>query len=231
MHPVPDLFVTGTDTGVGKSVVSLLLMQLLFAKGHHPFYLKLFQTGCDNPSDIRGDAKFIYDHTPALRGQDPGRSVVFCYPSPRAPYYAAAKAGGRIDLDLVRKRVAETKREFSPLVIEGAGGLLVPITGDKLVVDVIKELECRPLLVARAGLGTINHTLLSLEAIRRRQIEPLGVVFVNAGPTIEEGDFVDENIEAVRRFGGIHTAGMIERLDDYHRPPDSVHAVLEKILE
>jgi dethiobiotin synthetase len=231
MHPTPDLFVTGTDTGVGKSVVSLLLMQFLFAKGRRPFYLKLFQTGCENPGDVHSDAKFIYDHTSALKGGDPGRSVIFCYPEPRAPYYAAVKARRRIDLDRMRKRVAEEKAASSPLVIEGAGGLLVPVTGDLMMIDVIKELKCRPLLVARAGLGTINHTLLSLEAIRRRQIEPLGVIFVNADPSIAERDLVDENIEAVKRFGGIDVAGVIEPVTDFHRPPDSVYAVFEGILE
>jgi dethiobiotin synthetase len=231
MHPTPDLFVTGTDTGVGKSVVSLLLMQFLFAKGRRPFYLKLFQTGCDHPGDVHSDAKFIYDHTSALKGRDPSRSVIFCYPAPRAPYYAAVKAQHRIDLDRMRKRVAEEKAVSSPLVIEGAGGLLVPVTRDLMMIDVIKELECRPLLVARAGLGTINHTLLSLEAIRRRQIEPLGVIFVNAGPFIAEWDLVEENIEAVRRFGGIRVAGVIEPVADFHRPPDSVYEVFEEILE
>jgi dethiobiotin synthetase len=230
MQPLADLFVTGTDTGVGKSVVSLLLMQLFFLRGHHPFYLKLFQTGCNSPGDVHSDAKFIYDHTPALTGQDPGRSVVYCHAPPRAPYYAAGKTGGRIDLAIMRRCVAERKKEFSPLVIEGAGGLLVPITGDKMVVDVIKDLGCRPLLVARAGLGTINHTLMSLEALRLRQIEPLGVVFVNAGPAISEREFVEENIEAVRRFGGIHPTGVIERLNDFRRPPESVYAFLEGIL-
>jgi dethiobiotin synthetase len=230
MRTAPDLFITGTDTGVGKSVVSLLLMQFLFAKGYQPFYLKLFQTGCDNPDDAHSDAKFIYDHTSALKNQEPGQSVIFCYPEPRAPYYAAEKAQGTIDLALVRKHVAEKKRVFSPLVIEGAGGLLVPVTGDKMVVDVIMELKCRPLLVARAGLGTINHTLLTLEAFRQRQIEPMGVVFVNAGPSIAERDLVDENIEAIKRFGGIRSAGVVERLIDFHRPPDSVYEVFDRIL-
>lgn len=230
MHPLPDLFITGTDTGVGKSVVSLLLMQFLFAKGCRPFYLKLFQTGCDQPDDVRGDARFIYDHTAALHGRDPGASVIFCHRSPRAPYYAAEKSRERIDLDLVRQRVAETRRVFSPLVIEGAGGLLVPVTKEKMVVDVIKELGCRPILVARAGLGTINHTLLSLEAMRQRRLEPLGVVLVDAGRPPAEQDLVDENIEAISRFGGVPVAGVIGRLTDFHRPPDSAYGVIELLL-
>jgi dethiobiotin synthetase len=231
MASVPDLFVTGTDTGVGKTVVSLLIMQFLIAKGHRPFYLKLFQTGCDHPDDIRGDAKFIYGHTAALKEQDPGASVIYCYPEPRAPYYAAERSGEQIDLALVRKRIAEKRRACSSLVIEGAGGLLVPVTREKMVVDVIEELQCRPLLVARAGLGTINHTLLSLQAMRQRRIEPLGVVLVDAGPVPEKRDLVAENIEAIHRFGGAHVAGVIGRLTDCSRPPDSAYRVIERIFK
>jgi dethiobiotin synthetase len=230
MHPVPDLFITGTDTGVGKSVVSLLIMQFFFAKGRRPFYLKLFQTGCDHPDDVRGDAKFIYEHTEALAGRDPGASVIFCHRLPRAPYYAAERARERIDLALVQKQVVEKRRVFSPLVLEGAGGLLVPVTKEKMVVDVVKELACRLLLVARAGLGTINHTLLSLEAARQRGIEPLGVVLVDAGLPPAEKDLVDENIDAIQRFGGVSVAGVIGRLADFRRPPDSVYGVIERML-
>ena len=230
MQSAADLFITGTDTGVGKSVVSLLIMQLLFASGRHPFYLKLFQTGCDHPADVRGDARFIYDHIEALKGRDPGSSVIFCHRLPRAPYYAAERSRERIDLTLVAKRVAEKRRTFSPLVIEGAGGLLVPVTRDKMVVDVIRTLECRLLLVARAGLGTINHTLLSLEAARQRQIEPLGVVLVDADLPPSEQDFVGENIDAIQRFGKVPVAGVIGRLNDFRRPPDSAYEVIAKVL-
>ena len=230
MHPFPDLFIGGTDTGVGKSVVALLAMQFLLAKGRRPFYLKLFQTGCDHPDDIRGDARFIYDHTEALMGRDPGASTIFCHQSPRAPYYAAERARERIDLALVQNRVAEKRRVFSPLVIEGSGGLLVPVTKEKMVVDVIEALKCRLLLVARAGLGTINHTLLSLEAARRRRIEPMGIVLVDADLEPAEQDLVKENIDAIQRFGGVPVAGVIGRLADFRRPPDSVYRVFERIL-
>jgi len=69
------LFIAGTDTGVGKSVVSVLLMQILYAKGYHPFYLKPFQTGCKNPCDADSDAGFVYEHVSALRGKHPGNST------------------------------------------------------------------------------------------------------------------------------------------------------------
>lgn len=230
MHPIADLFIVGTDTGVGKSVVSLLLMQMLFIKGYAPFYLKPFQTGCEDPYDEDSDAKFIYDHTPTLTGRDPAQSVIYCYPEPKAPYFAAMKAGETIDLAAVQKSVDENRKKHRPLVIEGAGGLLVPVARQVLMVDVIKDLGCRPLLVARAVLGTINHTLLSIEAMRRRQIEPLGVVFVNIGPQPADKDLVAENIDAVQTFGNVRVGGVIGHLSDWRRPPASVYGVLDKVL-
>jgi dethiobiotin synthetase len=230
MLPVPDLFIVGTDTGVGKSMVSLLLMQLLFAKGYAPFYIKPLQTGCNDPYAAGSDAKYIYDHTPPLKGQDPAQSVIYCYPEAKAPYYAAMKAGDQIELAAIRKVVGEKREKHSPLVIEGAGGLLVPVCGKVLLVDIIEELGCRPILVARAGLGTINHSLLSIEALRRRHIEPLGLVFVDAGINPANNDLIAENADAVQMFGGVTVAGCIGHIPDPSKPPASVYGVLEKIL-
>jgi dethiobiotin synthetase len=230
MDPVADLFVAGTDTGVGKSMVCLLLMQGLFACGYAPFYLKPFQTGCAGPCAEGSDAKFIYANTPALRDRDPARSVIYCHPEARAPYFAARKAGAAIDPEMVRKVVRARRARYAPVVVEGAGGLLVPITGQVMMVDMIAELECRALLVARAGLGTINHTLLCVEAMRRRRIEPLGVVFVDAGPQPADPDLTAENISAVEAFGGVRVAGLIGRLAGGGNPPAQVRGVVEKIL-
>lgn len=231
MHPIPDLFIVGTDTGVGKSMVALLLMQLFFAKGYAPFYLKPFQTGCADPYAADSDARFIYDHSPALKGRDPAQSVIYCYPEAKAPYFAATHAGDEIHLATVHKVLKEKRKQYSPLVIEGAGGLLVPVTGKFMMVDVIRELECRPLLVARAGLGTINHTLLSIEALRQRQIEPLGVVFVDAGAVPANNDLVAENFSAVEMFGGVKVAGVIGHIRDCRKPPASIYGVFEKVLD
>lgn len=230
MHAIEDIFVVGTDTGVGKSMVSLLLMQLLFAKGCTPFYIKPFQTGCSDAHAADSDAGFIYNHTPALKGRDPEESVIYCYPEPRAPYYAARRAGDCIEPEAVRKVVEARRRRYSPLVIEGAGGLLVPVTENLLMVDIARETACRPLLVARAGLGTINHTLLSIEALRRRRLEPMAVVFVDAAQPPTNGDLAAENMEAVGLFGGVKVAGIIGRISDCSHPPAAACEILESIL-
>lgn len=230
MKPIADIIVVGTDTGVGKSVVSLLLMQLLFARGYSPFYLKPFQTGCRSPLDTDSDALFVYSHTKSLEQDDPAQSVLYCHTNPKAPYFAARDAGQSIDVAIVRQMIEQKRRRFSPLVVEAAGGLLVPVSENLLVIDVIKQIRCRPLLVARAGLGTINHTLLSIEALKNRRIDPMGIVFVDGGASPADPGLVAENMSAVEVFSGVKVAGAIPYMTDFSSPTMAVHEILETIL-
>jgi dethiobiotin synthetase len=230
MKPIDDIIVVGTDTGVGKSVVSLLLMQLLFARGYSPFYLKPFQTGCRSPMDTNSDALFVYSHTKALKEKDPGQSVLYCHPNPKAPYFAARDAGQSIDVAYVRQIIEQKRRRFSPLVVEAAGGLLVPVSEDLLLIDVIKQIRCRPLLVARAGLGTINHTLLSIEALHSRGQSLMGIVFVDQSESLSDPDLIYENMAAVASFSGYHVQGVITGQTDFSRPSEKTYRPLKKLL-
>lgn len=162
--PTQNLFVTGTDTGAGKSVVSAWLVHRLNAN-----YWKPIQSGLEGETDTQIVQK--------LAGLDDHR----CYPptfsltQPLSPDEAARRDGVTIHLD-----------DFSlppsprPLVVEGAGGLLVPLNNKDFMVDLIRHLGLPVVLVARTTLGTINHTLLSLEALRHRQIPILGIIL--SGP-------------------------------------------------
>ena len=230
MIAIPDMVVVGTDTGVGKSVVSLLLMQLLFTEGLTPFYLKPFQTGCRSVLDPDSDARFVYSHTPELQSLDPARSVIYCLPNPKAPYFAARDARKSIDLSKVRQIVEQARRICSPLVVEAAGGLLVPVTRQILAVDLIGQLHCRPLLVARAGLGTINHTLLSIEAMRCRKITPMGIVFVDASESPADPDLVAENMDAVEMFTDCRVGGVIPHVQNFRTPPQAAYTALRNIV-
>jgi dethiobiotin synthetase len=224
------LFVTGTDTGIGKTVLSLLLMQFLYRRGYHPFYMKLVQTGCTSPYDAESDARFIYDHVPALRGEDPGDSVVCCFRNPKAPYFAARDEGKEIDLQVLQERLEEKVASRSPVIIEGAGGLLVPVTAHVLMIDLIPLLGAKPILAARAGLGTINHTLLSLEALRARGMEPAGVVLMDSQEPPTSPGMIGENIEAVETIGKVRVAGVIGRIRDFSSPDDECYAPLRNLF-
>jgi len=122
------LFVVGTDTGVGKTVLSLLLIQFFYARGYTPFYLKPVQTGCEDPYDTDSDAGFIYRHVKPLRNRAPADSIIYCFRNPKAPIFAARDEKRTIDLSLIERAVTEKAVMHAPLVIEGAGGVLVPVT-------------------------------------------------------------------------------------------------------
>lgn len=223
-------FVTGTDTGVGKTVLSLLLMRYFFDTGENPFYIKLIQTGCRNPLDTDSDARFVYENVPALKGKDPGESVPYCFRNPKAPWFAARDDGKSIDLKHIVDSVGKRDTSHSALVLEGAGGLFVPVDSGTLMIDLIALLNARPILAARAGLGTISHTLLCIEALRVRGLDPAGVVFLDFCTPPTSTDMIAENIEAVERFSGIKPAGVIGKIAEFSNPPDSCFEPLKALL-
>ncbi len=225
-------FITGTDTGVGKTVLSLLLMQFFYAKGDVPFYIKPFQTGCAAPFDTDSDANFIYQNIPALKGADPSDSMIYCFKTPKAPFFAARDEGfaAAIDAKMVQKFVEKKAQAFNPVVLEGAGGVLVPVSNNYLILDFIEITSAKPIIAARAGLGTINHTLLTIEALRARELEPAGVIFIDPEEIEIDQDMIDENIEAVQNISGVRVAGVINRIEDFSNPERRCFDVLEKIF-
>ena len=206
-------YIVGTDTGVGKTVFSLILMQYFYLRGFNPFYFKPFQTGCVSPTDPEMDANFIYKHVPHLEGCDLASSVGYYFRNPKAPYFAARDEKREIDVNGIKNTIEIRSEGYDPLIIEGAGGLLVPVTRDVLIIDTIKLFHAKPILVARAGLGTINHTLLSLEALDRRDIKPVAVIFMDDADTPE--DMIKENMEAVEMFSHVKVSGWIGRIRDF----------------
>lgn len=212
------LFITGTDTGVGKTVLSLLMMRHLYDMGENPFYIKLIQTGCRDVFDAESDARFIYEHVPALIGKDPGESVPYCFKNPKAPWFAARDEDKNINLKVIVDAVERGSTSHSVLVLEGAGGLFVPVDRTTLMVDLISMLDARPVLAARAGLGTINHTLLSIETLKIRGIDPVGVIFLDPPGSETPAEMIRENMEAVERFAGIKVAGVIGEVGDFVNP-------------
>jgi dethiobiotin synthetase len=225
-----NLFVVGTDTGVGKTVLSLLLMQFFYTMGHIPFYIKPIQTGCIDPSDTDSDARFIYRHVGNLKGKDPAESVIYCFKNPKAPFFAARDEGRIIDVSVIEDAVFQKARDYSPLIIEAAGGVLVPIIKNTFITDMISVTKGIPIIAARAGLGTINHTLLTIEALYKRGIKPLGIVFIDAGERETPPEMVSENKEAIEEASGIIVAGVIGKIHDFTRPPQDYYQPLIKMF-
>jgi len=197
------IFVTGTDTGVGKTVLSALLCAALDA-----VYWKPIQTGTEEGTDRRT--------VMALAGIPDSQTgeEAYMYAPPVSPHLAARWAGDKINLGLLREpRVPAGKT----LVIEGIGGVLVPINDTEFVTHLIRLLDAPVLLASRSSLGTINHTLLSLRALKTANIEIIGVVLI--------GEPNQDNREAIEQYGQVKVVGEIPKLAALNR--DALREVFE----
>lgn len=206
------LFITGTDTDAGKTVLSLLALHALAERD--VVYLKPVQTGCRNP-DVDSDPAFIHRHLPA--GLPGGKTPAECIHTLRLLPKAPLLAGPAVDycgvLDFIRLHASRHQL----VVVEGAGGILVPITPQKTMLDLALDLNAAILVAGRAGLGTINHTLLTLGAIAARGGNCLGTVLLDpAGTTLREARL--ENAKAIELFSGLPVHGIIDRINDPSRP-------------
>ncbi|MFS3134462.1 dethiobiotin synthase [Gluconacetobacter sacchari] len=188
----PGVFVTGTDTGVGKTLVSACLVHAWAAE-----YWKPFQTGV--AEDI-ADSVTVAE----LAGLEPARihPPAAVLSAPLSPFDAAGREN--IVLDTAGLRLP-APRGTRPLVVEGAGGVMVPIAPDCMMIDLIARFALPVVLVARSQLGTINHTLLTLQALRRRGIAIAGVV-LNGPPSPEAR-------RAISLFGGARVLAEFPHLD------------------
>ena len=167
------LFVTATDTGVGKTVLTAGLALALRARGHSVGVVKPVQSGAlaDDPD---GDAMLIKRWTGVVESAE--EIAPYCFAAPLAPLVATELAGRTIDRADVVERVRAVAERYEAVIVEGAGGLLVPVGEDWTVADLAVSLGLPLLVVARAGLGTVNHTALTVLAARQLGLEPVGVV-------------------------------------------------------
>ena len=187
--------VTGTDTNVGKTVLSALLVAAFDAA-----YWKPIQTGAGESTDRSLVRLWAAPQEEQLL---PER---YCFDPPVSPHLAARAAGVRIALDSIRLPAAPAGR---PWIVEGAGGVMVPLNERDLMLDLIRQLGLPVVVAARTYLGTINHTLLTLSALRSMQLEVRGVVLIG----IENL----ENRRAIEHYGGVRVVGHIPFLEQISR--------------
>lgn len=168
-----DFFVAGTDTGVGKTHVTAALLAALRHAGTDAVVMKPVQTGATKDSDLAFCARAAGWRIPERERRD---LCPYALALPASPHLAARVAKKTIDPKRLLAALARLQRAHDVVIVEGAGGLLVPLTAEVDQIDFIAATELPVVLVARAGLGTINHTLLSVEALDRRSIPLAGVV-------------------------------------------------------
>jgi dethiobiotin synthetase len=174
---VKGIFVTGTDTDVGKSVIAAGLTAALRSKGMAATYFKPVQSGCqeENGRLIAGDARLAKTMAELEEPLTVLTPVVLRLPL--APAVAAAQEGVRIDLEDIARAYRHLAARNDFLVVEGAGGLYVPLVDNTfLVLDLARWLRLPVLVVARAGLGTINHTVMTVKTVQRAGLPVVGVI-------------------------------------------------------
>ncbi len=170
------LFITGTDTGVGKTIVAAGLVRLARNAGIRAIAVKPMETGCQ----VRSGVLFPEDGAFLAEAAENDLSLDECVPFrfslPASPARAAAMEGCGLNMADVEEHVRALTEDADLTVVEGAGGLMVPIQGRLMMIDLAQRLGYSSLLVGRTRLGTINHTLLSLHALKERGIPIAGVV-------------------------------------------------------
>jgi dethiobiotin synthetase len=190
------LFIAGTDTGVGKTFVAAGLAAALRAKDSNVGVFKPFESGVGGG---HADYKILKE---ASGSTDPDDWICpYRFEEALAPAVAAERAGVAIDWCHMTDCFESIAVKHDFVIVEGAGGLLVPLSEGKTNVDLIRECEFPVLLVARLGLGTINHTLLSLEALQSRKIPCAGVVLNQT--TENAGAAEKTNPAALRKLSNV----------------------------
>jgi dethiobiotin synthetase len=207
-------FVTGTDTGVGKTVAAAAVCRAERQAGRTVLYAKPVQTGL-GPGEP-GDAAFV-----AAAASVP---VVEClrFPEPLAPAVAAARAGEIIDVEALLADLTKAGDGFDRIVVEGAGGLLVPLWGDLTMADLADRLGAGLVVVTRPALGTLNHTALTLEAARARGLPVDGLIVSDwpAEPGVTESTNLERLWAMAPVLGLLPTYPGLDTADPTTAPPE-----------
>jgi dethiobiotin synthetase len=190
------IFITGTDTGVGKTLIAAGLVAALKEQGIDVGVMKPLESGAPSfgSAPIPQDALYLKE----IAGVHDDLDLInpYCFQSQLAPGVAAEKEGVEIDLNRIKAQYDELKGSHQFMVVEGAGGLLVPVAQGVLLPELIKLLDLPLLLVARSSLGTINHTLLSLYYCQQEGLKVIGVILSKSTPDADPSEASNAQIIA-----------------------------------
>ena len=203
MPPLPKgIFITGTDTGVGKTVITAALAWTLIQAGKTVGVMKPVETGTGIPglADIEFvervlDTKYDLDDVCPYRFREP-----------LSPLTASRISGIKIDIGRIKGAFQKLRSMSDAVIVEGAGGLLVPILDNYLMADLASELGLSLLIVTRPGLGTLNHTVMTVDAARKRGIDVIGIVINRFPPS--PGLAERTNPELIARMTGVPITGV-----------------------
>ncbi len=200
------IFITGTDTGVGKSVVTGLLAKYLREKGHKVITQKWIQTGSCIPADINLHLKIMGVSKSVIKNYL-NYICPYVFKLPASPHLAAGFEKKRINVFKIKKSFELLSAKFDFVIVEGIGGALVPVNEKRLVIDIANELGLSVLIVAQNKLGVINHALMTIEVLKHRKMKILGVLFNNCKG--ENKLVLKDNPDIIRKITGQNMLGVL----------------------
>ena len=205
------VFVTGTDTDVGKTFVTAGLAAVMQSLGYKSGVYKPFQSGAEVKNGFLVAPDLAY-----VKQLDFYVETLCSYlmKAPTAPYIAAELEGIEIELDTVKKEYETIKNNCEILLVEGAGGLMVPVTKEVLMIDVAKMFDIPLLIVARPDLGTINHTLLTINAAKQAGLDVAGVI-INRYPQGTNDPAIKTAPKLIEEYSDATILGIIPDIKDF----------------
>ncbi len=206
-----DIFITGTDTDIGKTVITAGIAAVMQSLGYEMSVFKPFQSGAKegNKRLISPDLEFV-EHIDA----NIKRKTSYMLKAPTAPSVAAELEGVVIDKQKVLQDFIDLKNTCDIVVTEGAGGLLVPVYGETLMSDIIKMLNLPVVIVAGANLGTINHTLLTVKTAQNLGLNVVGVI-INKYPHKTKDEAIKSAPSLISKFSGVKLLGVVPEVKDF----------------
>ena len=215
------IFITGTDTDVGKTLITGCIAKSLLKKGKKVAVYKPVQCGSLLKGKIKSPDLAIVKNLSGISDGCLFNDYSFKFVS--SPHLAAELEGKKVDAKLIKKRCKEISKKFDYVLIEGAGGLMVPLTRDCTFLDLMRELSVPVLVVARAGLGTINHTSLTISALKANKIKIIGVVM----NYFRGGIIEDDNKKIIAQINNVSIIGAVP----FSKNPEKIADNFEKYLD
>lgn len=208
------VFIVGTDTDIGKTVVTAGLMYVLRSNGYNATYFKAALSGALEIGNglIPGDTKLVSD---VSKLEEPYENITpYVYRTAVSPHLAAKLENNPIDLDVVKEKYAYLKEKYDFIIAEGSGGIVCPLIDDEREVytlgNLIKDLNMSVIIVASAGLGTINHTVLTAKYIENLGIKIKGII-INK---YEEDLFYDDNVKMIEKMTKLPIIGKLKNIEN-----------------
>jgi len=206
-------FVTGTDTGVGKTIITAALIKAASLLGFRTCGIKPIETGCLREGDMFIPSDGIFIKTIAHMEETVNHISPSCFEEPLAPLPASEIEGTQVDFEKIMKEYASLSQKYDVVIIEGIGGLLVPIRKDYFVLDLARDFGLPVIVVSKPGLGTINHTMLSVHYAIKEGLSVAGIVINYSRPP--EGSLAENtNPDVIKKISPVPIIGIFPYLKD-----------------